>query len=236
MKKSVQALLNRRRARFAQMVFAALALLGVLTILFLLFSVATGGPLAQLLVTSTPTLTPTLPATPTPSPEPATPTPQFTDTPTPTEGPSPTPTPAIYVVVEGDTLFSIARKFTTTMDAIIIANNLVGTNLSIGQTLVIPAPGSIQTPTPTPLPTGLPRGARIQYTVLLDDTLEAIAARFNSTPQDIARQNRRNNRDLTNTELRAGDVIIVRINLVTPLPTATPTTAVTTAATGTATP
>jgi LysM repeat protein len=239
MKKSVQALLNRRRARFAQMVFATLALLGVFAIVFILFSFATGGPLAQLLATSTPTSTPTLPPSSTPSPNPATPTPEFTDTPTPTEGPSPTPTPVTYVVVEGDTLFSIALQFTTTVDAIAIANGIAITApLSIGQTLIVPQPGSVQTPTPTPLPTGLPRGARIQYTVLLGDTLEAIAARFNSTPQDIARQNRRNNQDLTNADLRAGDVIIVRINLVTPVPTATPTTtaAATIAATGTATP
>lgn len=235
MKKSVQALLNRRRARYAQMVFATLALLVVLAIGFIFFSFATGGPIAQLLATSTPTLTPTLPPSSTPSPEPATPTPEFTDTPTPTEGPSPTPTPATYVVVEGDTLFSIALQFTTTVDAIAIANGIAVTApLSIGQTLIIPQPGSVQTPTPTPLPTGLPRGARIQYTVLLGDTLEAIAGKFNSTPEDIARQNRRNNRDLTNADLRAGDVIVVRVNLVTPVPT--PTATGTLAATGTATP
>jgi LysM repeat protein len=142
-----------------------------------------------------------------------------------------------YVVVEGDSLFSIAQQFTTTVDAIVIVNGLVGTNLSIGQTLIIPAPDSVQTPTPTPLPTGLPRAARIQYTVLLGDSLEIIAAKFNSTVEDIARQNRRNNQDLTNADLRAGDVIVVRINLVTPVPTATATTqAASTAPTGTATP
>lgn len=223
MKKSVQALLNRRRARFAQMIFAGLAVLGVLAILFILISFLTGGPVAQLIATATPTFTPTLPASATPSPVPATPTPsEPSPTPTP-PGPTNTPTPVTYVVVEGDTLFSIAQQFTTTVDAIVIANSLVGTNLSIGQTLVIPAPGSVQTPTPTPLPTGLPRAARIQYTVLLGDTLEVIAAKFNSTVEDIARQNRRNNQDLTNADLRAGEVIVVRINLVTPVPTPTPT-------------
>jgi LysM repeat protein len=237
MKKSVQALLNRRRARFAQIIFATLAVVVVLAILFIIFSFATGGPLAQLIATSTPTPTPTLAATATPSPEPATPTPaEPSATPTP-EGPTSTPTPVTYVVVEGDSLFSIAQQFTTTVDAIVIVNGLVGTNLSIGQTLIIPAPDSVQTPTPTPLPTGLPRAARIQYTVLLGDSLEIIAAKFNSTVEDIARQNRRNNQDLTNADLRAGDVIVVRINLVTPVPTATATTqAASTAPTGTATP
>jgi LysM repeat protein len=92
----------------------------------------------------------------------------------------------------------------------------------VGQTLTIPQGQEVQTPTPTPLPTGLPRGARIQYTVLLGDTLEIIAGKFNSTAEDIARQNRRNNQDLTNADLRAGEVLVVRINLVTPTLTPVP--------------
>ena len=44
----------------------------------------------------------------------------------------------IYVVQEGDTLYSIAQKYDTTPTAIINKNNLTGTTLSIGQQLVIP--------------------------------------------------------------------------------------------------
>jgi LysM repeat protein len=42
------------------------------------------------------------------------------------------------VVQEGDTLTSIAQRFGTTIDAIIAANNLPSTVITIGQVLVIP--------------------------------------------------------------------------------------------------
>jgi LysM repeat protein len=69
--------------------------------------------------------------------------PPATDTPIPTTVPAtapPTITPTIttYVVQEGDTLTSIAQRFGTTIDAIIAANNLPSTVITIGQVLVIP--------------------------------------------------------------------------------------------------
>lgn len=216
MKKSVQALLNRRRARIFPAILLGLALFVILVIAILIVNVFTTGPGVALFRTSTPSPTVTPPPSATLSPTPPTPTKEFSDTPTATEGPSPTPTPVIYTVQEGDTLFAIAVEYQVDVEAIKIANNLTSDALAVGQTLTIPVGGGIETPTPTPLPTGLPRGARIQYTVLLGDTLEVIAAKFNSTAEDIARQNRRNNRDLTNADLRAGEVLVVRINLVTP--------------------
>lgn len=69
-----------------------------------------------------------------PPPEPPTPTPS---------GTPPTPIPLIgriYTVVEGDTLGSIARKFDTTVQAVMNANGLTSTFLRIGQQLRIPAP------------------------------------------------------------------------------------------------
>lgn len=42
-----------------------------------------------------------------------------------------------YTVVKGDTLYSIARKFNTTVDSIKSKNNLVNNTLSIGQILSI---------------------------------------------------------------------------------------------------
>jgi len=45
-----------------------------------------------------------------------------------------------YVVQAGDTIYSIARQFGITPDAIIAANNLVNPNrIDVGQTLIIPA-------------------------------------------------------------------------------------------------
>lgn len=47
--------------------------------------------------------------------------------------------PRTYTVRSGDTLYTIARKFNTTVDSIIALNNLTGPNLSLGQILEIPA-------------------------------------------------------------------------------------------------
>jgi LysM repeat protein len=216
MKKEVQALIHRRRARFVPAILAGLAGLILLAFVFLVVNYFTSGPGQALFQTATPSPTNTYtpaPHTPTPA---ASPTPQFSPTPTDTPGPSPTPMPITYTVQEGDSLFGIAVQFQVDMEAIKIANGLVSDALSVGQVLIIPT-GDIQTPTPTPLPTGLPRGARIQYVVLLGDTLELIASKFNSTVADISQVNS----GLTNETLQAGQVIVVRINLVTPTPTPT---------------
>lgn len=71
---------------------------------------------------------------------------------TPTPVPTPTPTTAgfFYTVQPGDTLYSIARRFGTTVEAIAAANHLADPGqISAGQVLLIPVVG-------TPLPTGTP--------------------------------------------------------------------------------
>jgi|SRR5581483_151254 len=56
--------------------------------------------------------------------------------------PSPTtrPNQREYVVQQGDTLYSIAQRYNTTVDELVAANNLPSRNtiLSIGQKLIIP--------------------------------------------------------------------------------------------------
>jgi tetratricopeptide (TPR) repeat protein len=58
------------------------------------------------------------------------------------EAPSPTPTPqsqyTIYVVRQGDTLYSIARQHDTTVQAIMAANGLADYTIYVGQQLRIP--------------------------------------------------------------------------------------------------
>jgi nucleoid-associated protein YgaU len=53
--------------------------------------------------------------------------------------PTPTPENKVYVVKKGDTVYKIAKRYGTTMEAIILANNLRNPNLIYpGQILLIP--------------------------------------------------------------------------------------------------
>jgi LysM repeat protein len=61
-------------------------------------------------------------------------------TPTPTATPTSQPQPTIYVVRQGDTLYSIARRYGTTVQAIMAANGLTNNNIYVGQQLYIPTP------------------------------------------------------------------------------------------------
>lgn len=58
--------------------------------------------------------------------------------PTGTPVPTPAPSQRTYVVQQGDTLNLIAQRFGTTVEAIQAANGLTGTNIDIGQILIIP--------------------------------------------------------------------------------------------------
>lgn len=81
----------------------------------------------------------------------------------------------------GDTLFSIAKRFGTTVSAIAQANNITNVNqIFVGQQLVIPD----CVPTPQPSPTKC-----FVYIVKPGDTLFSLARRFNTTVEDIALQN-----------------------------------------------
>jgi len=113
----------------------------------------------------------------------------------PTVPPSPTPvqvvptaappSPAVtggcyYVVLRGDTLFSIARRFGTTIGAITQANGLSNPNyIRAGQRLIIPS----AYPT-CALPSAVP-GATV-YIVRPGDTLYSIARRYGTTVAAIA--------------------------------------------------
>ena len=90
-----------------------------------------------------------------------------------------------YTVQPGDTLLAIARRFGVPLFTIAQANFIRDLDLIfIGQTLVIPKCRIA----PAPLPKLPP--ACIRYTVRTGDTLIALAARFGTTVQAIALQNR----------------------------------------------
>jgi LysM repeat protein len=142
--------------------------------------------------TATPTNTPTATPTPTGTLAPPTPTPTGTIV-APTATPTATSTPPtgqiIYVVRTGDTLYSIARRFGVTVQAIVAANNISNPHrIYVGQRLVIPAPGTVPTPTHTPTPGG-PAPQPFTYVVQWGDTLYSIARRFGTTVDAIAQAN-----------------------------------------------
>lgn len=95
-----------------------------------------------------------------------------------TPPPPPPATTVKYTVKAGDTLYSIAAKYKTTVTAIAKANNITNINLiSVGQVLTIPT-----TQAPPPATT-------VKYTVKAGDTLYSIALRYNTTVAAIAKAN-----------------------------------------------
>lgn len=113
----------------------------------------------------------------------ATPKPVPTKTPLP---PKPTSTPSpkqcTYVVKPGDTLYSIAQRFETTVSDIAQANGITDVNqIYIGQKLVIPDCEPEAEPPPP--------DECFTYTVQAGDTLFSLAQRFGTTVSDIALQN-----------------------------------------------
>jgi LysM repeat protein len=84
------------------------------------------------------------PPTERPTPPPV-PTPRPSASPSPTPSPVPSPTPLVHTVKRGENLTQIARRYDSTVAAIVEANGLKNANLiEVGQKLVIP------TPTPAP--------------------------------------------------------------------------------------
>ncbi len=201
-------------------------LLGALSVVFIVVGVVLvvafmgNGQGIPFLSTDTPT--PTVTYTPSPTAtSTATPTLTPTITPTPTPTLSPTPSePFEYTVQEGDSLVAIAKKFNADVITLMLLNNLNnGSTIYVGQKIIVPAPNT-KRPTPTPLPTFMPRGFEIQYFVLPNDTLQAIAAKFNSTIDAIVEAN--DDLEDATTPIYAGQILIVPVNLVTPTPTPKP--------------
>jgi LysM repeat protein len=162
--------------------------------------------------TITPTVTPTNTATNTPTVTP-------TITTTPTETVTPTPEgPFVYKVVEGDNLFAIAERFQVDLLTLIAINNLDPTNplIDIGDELTIPGPDT-ELPTETPIPANIASGTKIEYIVQAGDTLAIIAAKFNSTVEEIMAENELENQNA----IFAGSKLIIPVNIVTPVPTNT---------------
>ncbi len=76
----------------------------------------------------------------------------------------------IYIVKSGDSLYSIAKKYNTTVDELKKINNLTSNLLSINQKLIIPNSYQI-------------------YTVVKGDSLYSIAKKYNTTVDELKRIN-----------------------------------------------
>lgn len=91
----------------------------------------------------------------------------------------------IHLVQTGDTLFSLARQYNTTITAIMQINGLTDPNMIfIGQRLVIPAGAGAPVATP-----GSPVAGETIYTVQTGDTLFGISRRFDVPMMTIAQAN-----------------------------------------------
>lgn len=90
-----------------------------------------------------------------------------------------------YTVKKGDNLYSIAKKYNTSVSAILELNNLSNANLSIGQILKIPSSSTT-------------------YIVKKGDSLYTIASKYNTSVDSIKRKN-----NLTSNTLQIGQQLII---------------------------
>lgn len=96
---------------------------------------------------------------------------------------------ATYTVERGDSLYSIANRFGTTVDTLKKLNNLTNNLLSIGQILKLPTTEDIST-------------TEESYIVQSGDTLYSIARKFNTNVNELIRLN-----NLSGTALRVGQIL-----------------------------
>lgn len=96
-----------------------------------------------------------------------------------------------HIVTANDTLYSIARKYGTTVREIIDYNGLPSNVLSIGQTLLIPNTSEY-----------------INYYVQPNDTLYSISRTYNTTMEELKRLN-----NLTNDLLTVNQLLLIPSNL-----------------------
>lgn len=219
---------QRRNPNIIYIIAGALVLIGL--ILLIVWLSGPDKPIGAMFATDTPT--PTLTFTPT-----NTNTPTVTSTVTETATITVTPTfsaPFTYKVQEGDSLYSIVQRFSLGDDgiALILFLNPPGVDASgaptgidpttlivnPGQDILLPNP-DMQLPTATPLPTGLASGTKVDYVVQSGDTLAVIAAKFNSTEDEIVKENKLEDAN----SIQAGQVLVIPVNIVTATATRPPT-------------
>jgi len=130
------------------------------------------------------------------------------NTSTPTVSPTPSPTPFEYTVKTGDYLSEIAKRYKTTVEALMQANGIVdATSLRAGTKLIIVQP-----------PDYSATMAYETYEVQQGDTLFTIAADYGVSVSTIKEVN-----NLTSDKLGVGQDLRIPVGTATPVPTLTPT-------------
>jgi peptidoglycan DL-endopeptidase LytF len=111
-----------------------------------------------------------------------------------------------YIVVAGDTLWSLSKRFGTTVSDLKSANNLTSDTLSIGQTLTISAAGATPAPSTASAPSPVIQEERktFTYAVKSGDNLSLIAKRFEITVDAIRTANK-----LTSDVLQIGQALTI---------------------------
>jgi LysM repeat protein/predicted nucleic acid-binding Zn ribbon protein len=128
------------------------------------------------------------------------------NTSTPTITPTPSPTPFEYTIKSGDNLSTIAKRYNTTVEALLAANDIPdATNIRIGTKIIIAQP-----------PDYSATMAYEIYEVQQGDTLYTIAAKYDMT---IARLKEINN--LESDNLKVEQQLRIPIGTATPTPTLT---------------
>jgi len=209
----------KKRQQWGPFIIGSLAVVLVVAGIFILIFWMTGSgqPILPFLATKTPT--PTITLTPTPVTPTNTPTATPTETPTPTITLTPTASgPFEYVIQEGDTCFALAVRFNADLMVLIKLNEAnygPNCNVPVGAKILIPQPDA-KLPTPTPVDiTQLAKGFIFEgYEVQSGDSLGLIAERFNSTIDDIVKLNK-----LETTDIQVGQLLDIRVNIATPVPT-----------------
>ena len=98
----------------------------------------------------------------------------------------PAVTPTSHTVQAGETLAGIASQYNLTADELATANNLTNINqLTVGQVLLIPAPGTVVQPPPTTPGT---TGEQV-HIVQAGENLFRISLRYGFTVQELATYN-----------------------------------------------
>lgn len=107
----------------------------------------------------------------------------------PAVAPAPAPVAATHQVVAGDTVYAIAQRYGTTVDAVLTANGLTRASIIFpGQSLVVsgavapPAAAAAPAPAPAPAPA---TATATTHTVVAGDTVFGIAQKYGTTTQTL---------------------------------------------------